>query len=145
MPQKEESHDERALRDLVAALYRLVSAPAGVAPAIDADCALLHPQVRLCRTVRGPDRTARQEIMDAAGYARSARALITDIGFFEVETHHEAFVYGDVAHVLSHYEAYADEQGGDPIKKGVNSIQLLRVHGRWQVFSMIWDDEVNRL
>lgn len=139
-----ERHADRAeLRRLVAELYASVSGPPGQPPTFQPDSDLLLPTVRMCRTVRTPDGAARHEVMDAEQYARSVRALVTPIGFYEVETRHEAFVYGDIAHVLSHYQAYSDKAHEQRTKAGVNSIQLLRVDGRWRVFNMIWDDELN--
>lgn len=137
------SEDRQELRRIVHALYRAVSAPAGVVPPMEEGAVLLHPRARKCRTVRDRSGATAHHIMSGDEYAENVRELVTDVGFFEVETAHESFVYGDIAHVISHYEGYADEALTRRTKKGVNSIQLLRVDGHWKVFSMIWDDEEN--
>ena len=137
--------DRDELKRIVGRLYESVSSPPGVAPSVDPDAPHLHPRVRMCRTVRDAEGHTRFEIMSGRDYAENVRALVTEPGFFEIEVAHEAFVYGDVAHVLSQYEAFADAAHTRRLKKGVNSLQFLRVEGRWQVFSVVWDDEQNEV
>lgn len=137
--------DERELRRIVQELYASVSSPPGVAPPIEADRHLLHPQARKCRTLHDAAGGVRFQIMSADEFAEDVLERVTPMGFFEVEVAHESFVYGDIAHVLSHYEAFADEARTRRVKRGVNSIQLLRTEDGWKVFSMIWDDEENLL
>lgn len=139
------SPDERELRRVVGRLYESVSAPAGVPPPIAADRALLHPLARLCRTVRDARGDVAFQVFSVDEYAEDVRKRVTDMGFFEVEVAHEAFVFGNIAHVLSHYEGYADRERTRRVKKGVNSIQLLRTDDGWKPFSILWDDEENRL
>jgi hypothetical protein len=137
--------DRREIAHIVTRLYASVSSPAGVEPPIDREKELLHPRARKCRTLRDEAGRAHFQIIPGESYADDVRRLVTEIGFFEVEMAHQCFVYGHVAQVVSHYEAYADEARTRRLKKGVNLIQLLKVEGEWKVFSMIWDDEENRV
>lgn len=57
--------------------------------------------------------------------------------FWEAEIWRETREFGDVAHVLSAYEARRS-RGGEFLHRGVNSIQMFRRDGRWWISAMIW-------
>ena len=60
--------------------------------------------------------------------------------FWEGELWRETRLFGDVAHVLSAYEARRT-RNGEVLNRGVNSIQLFRHDGRWWISAMIWRRE----
>lgn len=57
--------------------------------------------------------------------------------FWEGEIWRKTHQFGDVAHVLSAYEARQTRDGAI-LNRGVNSIQLFEHEGRWQISAMIW-------
>lgn len=69
----------------------------------------------------------------------------------EVEAAHEkelfrtVDVFGNAAHVLSSYELTLMIAGKPVVRRGVNFFQLLKVNGKWQINSLIWDRENERL
>jgi hypothetical protein len=60
--------------------------------------------------------------------------------FWEGEIWSESRVFDDVAHVLSAYETRRTRDG-EPVNRGVNSIQLFRRDDRWWISAMIWRRE----
>ena len=66
----------------------------------------------------------------------------TSTDFYEVEIARQEFRFGDIAHVLSAYEARtAPAPAGKVLRRGVNSIQLMHDGERWWILSTIWDNE----
>jgi hypothetical protein len=57
--------------------------------------------------------------------------------FWEAEIWRESRELGDVAHILSAYEARRS-RGGEFLHRGVNSIQMFRRRERWWISAMIW-------
>jgi len=60
--------------------------------------------------------------------------------FWEAEIWRDTFQIGNMAHLLSAYEARR-ERGGEIHHHGVNSIQLFQTDGRWWISAMIWRRE----
>jgi len=71
-------------------------------------------------------------------FIESRTPLLAAGDFFEWETDREERREGRMAHVWSSYEA-ARTPGGDPIRRGVNSIQLWNDGSRWWILSITWD------
>jgi len=57
--------------------------------------------------------------------------------FWEGEVSRETREFGDVAHVLSHYEMRSSRDG-EVIARAVKSIQLFKREGRWWISAMLW-------
>lgn len=80
---------------------------------------------------------------DLETYRANFEAMI-DAGsmpsFWEAEIWRESRVFDDVAHVLSAYET-RHTRDGEPVNRGVNSIQLFRRDDRWWISAMIWRRE----
>jgi ribosomal-protein-serine acetyltransferase len=62
-------------------------------------------------------------------------------GFHESEIGRTTKVFGNIAHILSIFESRYSKDDLVPFARGVNSIQLLREHGRWWAVSVAWDIE----
>jgi len=54
-------------------------------------------------------------------------------------------VFGKIAHVLSTYELTSNGKDGKIVRRGLNSIQLLKQDGKWFIWSVVWDRENNDL
>lgn len=139
--------DEQAEREIAALLvpfYEAVSGPIGVgfSPELEADTH--HPRARLART-EYTDGVPALKIFTVDEHRADAEDVLKAIDFYEVETGHEIFVYGNIAHVVSRYDAYGDPEGSILLKRGINLIQLARTADGWKVYSVIWDDETNEM
>lgn len=102
---------------------------------------LHHPLARSLRTVVEDDGRTHAAIFDVEGYIADVAPRFAVMDFYEIETAQRIERFGQVAHVWSRYEARSTPQSPVLLKRGANSIQLCREHGRWWVFSTIWDNE----
>jgi ketosteroid isomerase-like protein len=50
-------------------------------------------------------------------------------------------VFGKIAHVFSTYELTMTGKDGKIVRRGINSIQLLKQEERWLIYSIVWDRE----
>lgn len=128
---------------IVAALYETVQRPPGEEFDKERALSLFLPTARLIPT---PEQTG------GSFAAYSPREFwewadeLTMVGSPEDRGFHEEQIaaridrYGDIAHVLSTYQArFWDDD--EIVARGINSIQLLRRDGRWWVTAMVWDEE----
>lgn len=135
---------EQEIEALLLPFYEAVSGPKGVGFRAELDAAIHHPRARLARTEYTGGEPA-LNIFTLEEHRADAEDVLKAIDFYEVETGHEIFVYGNIAHVVSRYDAYGDAGGEILLKRGVNLIQLARNADGWRIYSVIWDDETNEM
>lgn len=135
---------EKEIEALLVPFYEAVSGPKGVGFRAELDEATHHPAARLARTEYASGEPA-LNIFTLEEHRADAGEVIRAIDFYEVETGHEIFVYGNIAQVVSRYDAYGDPEGKHLLKRGVNLIQLARTGEGWKIYSVIWDDETNEM
>ena len=133
--------DLGSIDQVVAALYRAISGPAGQARDWDRLRSLFYPGARLLRTVVSPDGKVEMAAMDLEGFIAEASPYFEAKGFFEHEVARRTDQFAHIAQVFSTYEATADPVGQEPLGRGINSIQLWSDGQRWWVMSLLWDDE----
>lgn len=63
------------------------------------------------------------------------------IAFTEKELFRKVDTYGNIAQVFSTYQTYLETPDGKDTARGINSIQLRKLNGRWKVVSTIWYEE----
>ena len=61
--------------------------------------------------------------------------------FEEKEISSTTEVFGNIAHRFSVYEVRLDVESEKPAFVGINSIQFIKVKGKWLVTSMVWNDQ----
>ena len=125
------------LEELMRAFYEVISFEDGDAPDWQRMASLFSPQARITRlTPEGID------YMDLASFRAMAEELI-EVGAFTSFHEHEIARrtdrYGGVWHVASAYETKSSPTALDPLERGVNSLQLIRVAGSWRILSLCWD------
>lgn len=130
--------DGRSPESLVAALYDVISGPAGHPRDWSRFRALFHSNAKLGAVREGALRWGTTEDY----IARNGAALLKD-GFFERELARRIERYGDVAHVFSTYAAWTRAPEGKPFARGINSIQMARENGQWRVTSLVWMAETS--
>jgi TonB-dependent SusC/RagA subfamily outer membrane receptor len=126
---------------IVAALYDVISGPAGQKRDWDRFRSLFVPGARLIPTGVGPDRQARIRTMTPDEYATRAGAQLEQNGFFEREIARTGETFGSVAHAFSTYESRHAASDEKPFARGINSIQLFNDGTRWWIVSVYWDSE----
>lgn len=77
---------------------------------------------------------------DVEEFIRAAKGFYAESAFYERETGRRIDRFGNIAHVFSAYESRT-EQNGEPVSRGINSVQLVRSRGRWWIAHLVWDIE----
>ena len=124
----------------VRAIYRLLSGAAGEARDWARFRACFTAEGRMM-PLRARDGSFAPESLAVDEYVRTRTPVLATMDFYEDEIACRTDVFGEMAHVLSSYEARR-APGAEPFMRGVNSIQLVRQpDGRWLIASVIWDTE----
>ena len=127
---------------IIAALYDVISGPAGQARNWDRFRSLFIPGARLIPTGKNQqDGSVRHRVMTPDDYASTSGPMLEKNGFFEREIGRKAETFGNVTHVFSAYDSKRTAQDPQPFARGINSIQLLNDGKRWYVVTIFWDSE----
>ena len=133
--------DEQQIGAVIDEMYDSISGPKGPRDwSRQANCFL--PESRQIRTWVDDAGRPACKMMDPEEYARDMTPFFAANDFYEVETARRIDLFGNMAHVWSHYEARTSPSDQDVERRGINSIQLFRDpdHG-WRIVNMIWDNE----
>jgi hypothetical protein len=125
---------------IVAALYDVISGPAGQARDWDRFRGLFAPGARLIPAAPRSDGSTPVALSPDDYVTRTNDRFMKD-GFFEREAARKVDAFGRILHVFSTYEsrrAAADEK---PFARGINSIQFMQHGGRWWIVTVLWDQE----
>lgn len=133
--------DVESIDAIIAALYDVISGPAGQKRDWDRFHSLFIEGARLIPTGRAQDGTVRHRVWTPAEYVANAGVSLEERGFFEREIGRTTERFGNVAHVFSAYDSKNTLQDEQPFARGINSIQLLHDGTRWWVVSIFWDSE----
>ena len=133
--------DVESIDAIIAALYDVISGPAGEKRDWDRMRSLFVPGARLIPVVVPRDSTARLVLLDVEGYIQRSGPVLERDGFFEREIGRRTEVFGHIAHVFSTYDSKRTEADPQPFMRGINSIQLLNDGTRWWVVNVYWDSE----
>ena len=131
--------DVESIDAIVAALYGVISGPAG-----ERDWnrfrSLFLPEAHMGAARKKPDGGFTASTFTAEGYVERAGKYFKEHAFFESELSRKTEQFGQEAHIFSTYES-RNAQGEKPFARGINSIQLFNDGKRWYVVSIFWDEE----
>jgi hypothetical protein len=134
--------DVASLDAILAALYDVISGPAGQPRDWTRFRSLLVPNARLMPAAPRAGGGTSLLIWSADDYFRAAGAGLEANGFYEREIHRVTEEFGNVVHAFSTYESRRTANPGEvPFARGINSIQLLKDGGRWWVVTIYWQSE----
>jgi hypothetical protein len=125
---------------IVAALYDVISGPAGQARDWDRFKGLFAPGARLLPAAPRKDGSAPMALSPDDYVQRTTDAFLKN-GFFEQEAARRVEAFGTIVHVFSTYESRRAKSDERPFARGINSIQLMQHGGRWWIVSVMWDQE----
>lgn len=133
--------DEDAIGAVIDEMYAMISGPPGPRDwSRQANCFLAD--ARQVRTWVDADGRPQRKAMALEDYARDTQPFFDANPFYEIETKRQIDLFGNIAHVWSHYEARRSADDEVPERRGVNSIQLFRDPDLgWRIIHMIWDNE----
>ena len=126
---------------ILAALYDVISGPAGQRRNWDRMRSLFVPGARLIPAVYRPDSAGSLRMLDVEQYITRAGPGLETSGFFEREIARRTERYGGVTHVFSTYESRRTTADPKPFARGINSIQLFFDGRRWWIVTVLWEGE----
>lgn len=134
------SADVRSVDAIVAALYDVISGPAG-----ERNWArfrsLFVPGARLIATRHPASGPPVLQVMTPDEFVANATPALAKQPFYEREIGRRSERYGTIAHVFSAYESKRAPTDNTGFARGINSIQLWNDGARWYVVTIYWDDE----
>ncbi|GAB1341246.1 hypothetical protein MASR1M101_03730 [Gemmatimonas sp.] len=133
--------DVASMEAILAALYEVISGPAGQKRDWDRFRALFVPGARLIPTGGPAGQTPRAMVLTPDEYIQRAGAMLERDGFFEREIGRSVDSFGHITQVFSAYDSKRLPSDDKPFQRGINSIQLLNDGTRWWVVSVYWDAE----
>lgn len=126
---------------IIAALYDVISGPAGQKRDWDRFRSLFVPGARLIPTGRRPTGEVASRVRTPEDYITGSGPLLEQNGFFEKEVSRRVEKFGNIAHVFSTYEARRNTDEEKPFLRGINSIQLMNDGKRWWIVTVFWQAE----
>lgn len=136
-----EPKDVETIDGIVAALYSVISGPAGEGRNWDRMRTLFLSEAKLVATGKKPDGMMGKRVMSLEDYIKVAGPTLEKDGFFEKEISRKADRYGSVLQLFSTYESRRTLQDEKPFVRGINSIQLWFDGKRWWILSVFWQGE----
>jgi hypothetical protein len=133
--------DVASMDAVLAALYDVISGPAGKKRDWNRMRSLFIPEGRLIATAKRPTGEVVQRVMNVDGYIESSGPILESKGFFETEVARRTEAFGNIAHVFSTYEARTKAEDPKPFMRGINSIQLWNDGKRWWIVTVYWQAE----
>ncbi|HKP48193.1 MAG TPA: hypothetical protein VJT50_16450 [Pyrinomonadaceae bacterium] len=132
--------DVASVDSIIAAVYDVISGPAGKKRDWDRMKSLFIPGARLIPT--GPRQTGGygSRVLTVDEYAERAGGFFDKEGFYEREVSRKTEQFGQIVHAFSTYESrHAPDE--KPFQRGINSIQLMNDGTRWWVVTIFWQGE----
>jgi hypothetical protein len=145
---KAKKADVESVDALMAALYDVISGPAGKPRDWDRFRSLFLPDGRLGvirHAVPAADgRPAHEDdvvFLTPQDYIDRDAPFFKTEGFFEHGIANRIEEFGNLVSVWSTYESRHAADDPKPFVRGINSLQVVKAQGRYWVASIIWDDE----
>ena len=126
---------------LVAAVYDVISGPAGQKRNWDRMRTLFVPDARMIPTGKIPTGESIRRSLSVEEYITSSGPFLEKDGFYETEIGKRTEQYGNIVHVFSTYESKRAVSDEKPFMRGINSFQLWNDGRRWWVITILWQSE----
>lgn len=136
-----ESRDVSSIDGIVAALYDVISGPAGQARNWDRMRTLFIPDAKMIPTGKRADGSFGKRILSVEDYIKNSGPVLEKNGFFEIEIGRTTDQYGNIVQVFSTYATKHTTADATPFMRGINSIQLWNDGKRWWIMSIMWQAE----
>jgi hypothetical protein len=133
--------DVATMESIVAAVYDVISGPAGQKRNWDRFRSLFVPGARLIPTFHRPTGEVLSRVSTPEEYIERSNPLLEKNGFFEREISRRVERFGNIAHIFSTYESRHKIDDEKPFARGINSIQLMNDGKRWWIVTIFWQGE----
>ena len=133
--------DVKSIDSIVAALYDVISGPAGHQRDWNRFRSLFWPGARLMPLVKPPDKAGQAaRVLTVEEYVERTEPFFVKEGFYESALANRVDQWAQIASVFSTYES-RHAKGEKPFARGINSIQVFNDGQRWWVLSVLWQNE----
>ena len=136
-----DSKDVATMDSIVAAVYEVISGPAGQKRNWDRFRSLFIPGARLIPTGRRQTGEVGSRVLTPEDYVTRSSPLLEQNGFFEREVSRRVEKFGNIAHIFSTYESRHKLDDEKPFARGINSFQLMNDGKRWWIVTIFWQAE----
>ncbi len=132
--------DVKSMDAILAALYDVISGPAGQKRDWNRFRSLFIPGARLIPTGPREQGGYGTRVLSPDEYVTRVEGVFEKEPFYEKEVARRVEQWGHIAQVFSTYESRR-APGDKPFARGINSIQLLNDGQRWWVVTVFWQAE----
>ena len=133
--------DVSSVDAIIAAVYDVISGPAGQKRNWDRMRTLFVPDARMIPTGKRPTGEFVRRSLSVEDYISNSGPVLERDGFFEKEIGRKTEQYGNIVHLFSAYESKRKTTDEKPFARGVNSFQLWHDGKRWWVITIFWQGE----
>jgi hypothetical protein len=137
--------DVASVDALMAALYEVVSGPAGKVRDWDRLRSLFTPDGKMGVVGAKPAGGFGHRSMTVEDYIVRTTKPFSEAGFFETEIARTSDTFGQDTQVFSTYEARKAPTDAKPFMRGINSLQMYHDGSRWWIISLLWRAEDDKL
>jgi hypothetical protein len=140
-PPPAKAADVESLDAIIAALYDVISGPAGQKRDWDRMRSLFVPGARLIPIGQRQGGGFATRVLTVEDYIRVGGASLERDGFFEREIGRVTERYGNMVHAFSAYDSKRTLADEKPFMRGINSIQAMNDGTRWWIVTVLWESE----
>lgn len=133
--------DVGSIDGIMAALYDVISGPAGQKRNWDRMRTLFIPEARLIPTGKRADGSSGRRVLSVEDYIKTSGPFLENNGFFEIEIGRKTDRFGNIVQIFSTYESKRTQADEKPFMRGINSIQLFYDGTRWWIVTIFWQNE----
>ena len=133
--------DGASVDAIVAALYDVISGPAGAPRNWNRMRALFAPDAKLMVITPNREGGFGLRTMTVEDYVSRNMSAFNTAGFYEREIARTTDSFGQLVHVFSTYELLRSPNDAKPFMRGINSIQLAHDGKRWWIANLLWRAE----
>ena len=131
--------DVASVDAIIAALYDVISGPAGEARDWDRFRSLHIPEARLIPTSANQETgEVGYQVWSVDEYIARSGPFLEQRGFFESEIGRVTEEFKSITHVFSTYQSRWTPEDPEPFQRGINSIQLFHDGDRWWIVNIFW-------
>ena len=138
-PAKPRPQDVESPDAIVKAMYDCISGPAGSRNWYRLRSLYLEG-AQIIPTGKRVHKDGELQVMSVDQWIDDVSPYFADNDFYEQEVVRLTHRFGDMIQAFSTYEA-RDSEDGQPIGRGINSIQLLYKDKRWWIVTVMWENE----
>jgi len=126
---------------IIAAIYDVISGPAGQKRDWNRMRSLFYPGARLISTSPKKEGGMGATSFSPQDYIDRASVYFEKNGFSEKEIARHTEQWGNILHAFSTYESRHDAKDVKPFARGINSFQLFFDRTRWWILTIYWQEE----